>query len=74
MRTRNRYVERVLLKRAKIFPVLGLLGPRQVGKSTFLMKQWSQIQNANYLTFDSQDTISRANKVIFLQNERRSRN
>jgi predicted AAA+ superfamily ATPase len=48
MHTRNRHIAGVLLKRAKIFPVLGVLGARQVGKSTFLMHQWSQLEDANY--------------------------
>ena len=48
MHERKRHIEKILIKRAKSFPVLGLLGPRQVGKSTFLMKQWQQLKNVNY--------------------------
>lgn len=52
MHTRKRHIEDVLAKRARIFPVLGILGPRQVGKSTFLIKQWCKLLTANYITFD----------------------
>jgi len=34
--TRQRFIIDVLKKRAKLWPVVGLLGPRQVGKSTVL--------------------------------------
>lgn len=60
MHTRKRHIERVLLKRAKIFPVLGVLGARQVGKSTFLMKQWCLQNAANYITFDEKEVAIRA--------------
>ncbi len=60
MHHRKRHIEKVLLKRSKIFPVLGVLGPRQVGKSTFLMQQWAQQKKANYLTFDRQEIVLRA--------------
>ncbi len=55
MHTRKRHIEEILKKRAKIFPVLGVLGPRQVGKSTFLMYQWSEENRANYITFDEKE-------------------
>lgn len=60
MHTRKRHIEDVLAKRAKIFPVLGILGPRQVGKSTFLMKQWCKLLTANYITFDEKEVAMRA--------------
>ncbi len=60
MHTRKRYIEKVMLKRANMFPVLGVLGPRQVGKSTFLMKQWCQLKEAVYITFDKLETAMRA--------------
>lgn len=44
-----------------MFPVLGVLGPRQVGKSTFLMGQWrEQMPTAAYITFDKQEVVVRA--------------
>ncbi len=63
MHTRNRHIAGVLLKRAKIFPVLGVLGARQVGKSTFLMHQWSQLEDANYITFDEKEIAQRAQRA-----------
>jgi len=60
MHHRNRHIEQILLKRAKIFPVLGVLGPRQVGKSTFLMQQWCQQTNATYITLDEKEISQRA--------------
>ncbi|ATN66202.1 ATPase [Coxiella burnetii] len=60
MHHRKRHIEVILSKRAKIFPVLGVLGPRQVGKSTFLMKQWRERKSAVYITFDNQAIAMRA--------------
>lgn len=60
MHLRKRHIEAILKKRAKMFPVLGVLGPRQVGKSTFLMKQWRDINKAQYFTFDKQEIALRA--------------
>ncbi|WP_304985589.1 AAA family ATPase [Coxiella-like endosymbiont] len=74
MHHRKRHIKRILLKSAKIFPVLGVLGPRQVGKSTFLMKEmkeWSAVLRATYLTFDKQEIALKANRAPeqFLLNE-----
>lgn len=63
MHHRKRHIENILLKRSKIFPVVGLLGPRQVGKSTFLMKQWSGQKKAVYFTFDKQEVAARARRA-----------
>ena len=60
MHHRQRHIEEILLKRARMFPVLGLLGARQVGKSTFLMDQWCVKKDGTYLTFDKQETAMRA--------------
>lgn len=60
MHTRRRHIEGVLKKRAKIYPVLGLLGARQVGKSTFLRGQWCQETHSNYITFDEREMVTRA--------------
>lgn len=62
MHKRSRHIEKILLKRARIFPVLGVLGPRQVGKSTFLMDQWATQREATYLTFDKQEISLRARR------------
>lgn len=61
MHRRKRHIEAVLRKRAGIFPVLGLQGARQVGKSTFLKEQWCNAINASYITFDEIETATRAN-------------
>lgn len=63
MHTRKRHIGHILQKRAKIFPVLGVLGPRQVGKSTFLMNEWRQQKNANYITFDEKEIAERAKRA-----------
>ncbi len=39
---------------------MGVLGPRQVGKSTFLMNQWCDELDAKYITFDDFSTVNRA--------------
>ena len=62
MHTRKRHIEKILAKRAKMFPVLGVLGPRQVGKSTFLTRQWSGLKSAAYMTFDKQEIVLRAKR------------
>jgi hypothetical protein len=63
MYTRARHIEGVLKKRAKMLPVLGVLGPRQVGKSTFLMGQWCADKKANYITFDEKEITTRAQRA-----------
>ncbi len=63
MHHRQRHIEKILTKRSKMFPVIGLLGPRQVGKSTFLMTQWQEKQSAVYITFDKQDIAVRAQRA-----------
>lgn len=62
MHHRSRHILGILKKRAKMFPVLGVLGPRQVGKSTFLMKEWREAMDAVYLTFDKQEIAQRARR------------
>lgn len=52
MHIRERHIEAVLKKRRRIWPILGVLGPRQVGKSTFLREKWCNIINGIYLTLD----------------------
>lgn len=63
MHPRKRHIEQILLKRAKNFPVIGLLGARQVGKSTFLMDQWLPLIDANYITFDEKEVAQRAQRA-----------
>ncbi len=56
---RERHIFKSFNKKSKLFPVLGLLGPRQVGKTTFLQKQW-QSEDKKYITFDRLEHRNRA--------------
>lgn len=62
MHLRKRHIIDILQKRAKMYPALGVLGPRQVGKSYFLMKEWREDNKAVYLTFDKQEVAIRARR------------
>src|SRR3990167_6932328 len=62
MHFRKRHIVGILSKRAKIFPVIGIVGPRQVGKTTFLMQEWKSKTNAQYITLDKSETIKRAKR------------
>ncbi|OGQ07346.1 MAG: ATPase [Deltaproteobacteria bacterium RIFCSPLOWO2_12_FULL_40_28] len=62
MHFRKRHILGILSKRAKIFPVIGIVGPRQVGKTTFLMQEWKSKTNAQYITLDKSETIKRAKR------------
>lgn len=57
---RERHAERIILKRFKLWPVLGVLGPRQVGKSTLLRERIAKRVGAKYLTLDVPDVRRRA--------------
>lgn len=63
MHFRKRHIQQILAKRSKIFPVLGLVGPRQVGKTTFLMHEWKKKFDANYVTLDKHEFIGRAKRA-----------
>jgi predicted AAA+ superfamily ATPase len=60
MHYRKRHITHVLSKRSKIFPVVGLVGPRQVGKSTTLITDWKAKTKANYITLDKLENVNRA--------------
>lgn len=62
MHLRKRHVQNLLSKRIKIFPVIGLLGPRQVGKTTFLMQEWKAKLDAHYVTLDKSEAVKRAKR------------
>ncbi|OGQ30615.1 MAG: ATPase [Deltaproteobacteria bacterium RIFCSPLOWO2_02_FULL_50_16] len=62
MHHRKRHILDILSKRAKIFPVVGLVGPRQVGKTTFLMREWKAGTQAQYITLDKSETVKRAKR------------
>jgi predicted AAA+ superfamily ATPase len=59
---RSRHIYSSLAKRQKLWPILGVLGPRQVGKSTLLRDQLCVEQHAPYVSFDVRDTKSRAER------------
>lgn len=56
---RSRYLQNNILQALKYSPLVGVLGHRQVGKTTFL-----QHISDHYLTFDDEKTLSSANKNI----------
>jgi hypothetical protein len=62
MHFRKRHVQNILSKRIKIFPVVGLVGPRQVGKTTFLMQEWKSRLSAQYITLDKFEAVRRAKR------------
>jgi predicted AAA+ superfamily ATPase len=62
MHLRKRHIQAILSKRSKIFPVLGIVGPRQVGKTTFLRQEWKMARGANYVTFDKFEVVKRAKR------------
>lgn len=62
MHYRSRHVINIISKRAKLFPVLGLVGPRQVGKTQFLQEQWQPAVTARYVTFDRYEVMKRAER------------
>lgn len=61
MHTRPRHIIEILRKRSKISQVVGILGPRQVGKSTLLQKIWARELGANYVTLDRPEIQDRIN-------------
>lgn len=62
MHHRKRHLLGILTKRARIFPVVGIVGPRQVGKTTFLMHEWKPKIHAQYITFDKSEMVKRAKR------------
>ncbi len=60
---RNRHIYTSIAKRQALWPVLGILGPRQVGKSTLLRDQLCAAQTtAKYFSFDVRDIRERAER------------
>lgn len=58
--SRVRHLFPLLSKRLKLWPVLGVLGPRQVGKSTLLRDQVAPRVGAIYKTMDRKELRDRA--------------
>lgn len=67
MHLRGRHILEALNRRAKAFPVVGIVGPRQVGKTTFLKHMWQQEGGtgtpAKYVTFDRHEMAQRAKRA-----------
>lgn len=59
---RTRHLFPLILKRRKLWPVMGVLGPRQVGKSTLLRDQVASKIGAKYVTFDRKEFRERAER------------
>ena len=55
--SRNRYMQKKYDSLIKFSPLLGVLGHRQVGKTTFL-----EANTKHYFTFDDEDTLAEARK------------
>ena len=64
--TRTRHLSQILQKASGFWPVLGLLGPRQAGKSTLLRDLLSL---GKYISFDDEDALADASSSAknFLQ-------
>lgn len=60
---RPRYALHSFLKKARLWPVLGLLGARQVGKSTLLREQLLKRLGAKYLLLDRKSLQIQATKA-----------
>ena len=63
----NRNITNCILKLSETFPVLLLIGPRQVGKSTVLEK--IKDNSRNYVTLDDPQirTLAQNDPLLFLQ-------
>jgi len=62
MHFRKRHIDPLLKKRRKIFPVVGIIGPRQVGKTTFLLHECRESSATQYVTLDRHEYASRAKR------------
>ena len=59
--TRVRHLIETLQKRRKLWPIVGVLGARQVGKSTLLKDQLTKHDNATYL-----ESLTEASKFVVI--------
>lgn len=66
----KRHIEEKLKKYLKIFPVVLLIGARQVGKTTFI-KKFIKSKGYHYITFDDPNILFSAkdDPVGFLKNQ-----
>jgi len=67
---RKRHLLRLLENRLKLFPVVGILGARQTGKSTLLRELLSAKRKTRYVTLDRDENKQQAlqKPTLFLQN------
>lgn len=66
---RHRSILPILEKRLRHFPVVGVLGPRQSGKSTLIRELLSKKRSISYVTLDREDARSQAERqpTLFLK-------
>ena len=66
---RPRQLLRILDKRLKLFPVVGVLGPRQTGKSTLIRELLPSKRKIKYISLDREENKSLALKqpTLFIQ-------
>ncbi len=57
---RKRYLMPILAKKVKYFPIVGLLGARQTGKSTLLRDLVSEIMPTRYVSMDRKEEKTKA--------------
>ncbi|NQW46090.1 MAG: ATP-binding protein [Deltaproteobacteria bacterium] len=62
--SRKRHLISILLKEKALWPVIGVVGARQIGKSTLLRDQFSSLIKAKYFTLDKAEVRTRILKSI----------
>ena len=69
----HRLQEEIILKHLKIFPIVALLGARQVGKSTLAKKILETVKNSIYLDLeDPRDFVKLREPLPFLEENKNS--
>lgn len=73
---RRRFLMDLILKRRKLWPIYGVTGPRQVGKSTLFRDELRTYLKATYLTLDRNETKVQAEKApdFFLERHEATQN
>lgn len=57
-----RYLLPIIIKKRKLWPALGIVGARQVGKSTLLREEIASKIKGKYITFDNKEDRDRVKK------------
>jgi len=65
----NRYLEKKIIYSLKHFPIVGILGSRQVGKTTLVKKIAKSINNSIYLDLELPSDISKLDEPEIFLNE-----